>query len=500
MPRLPEIEQRTRISGVGPGPGPVDNRGVYALGEATQAIGRDVLAVKVNDIQNSWQLADTTAKTLGELNAFGEGLASDDDYDTHGQKFVDKAKEIEARTKESFQSPLMYKIWRDDFRRAARAGELQVAVNAQKLKTAKVRTDLGNTLETLADQVGVSPEQDAIVRAQALVALESNRVAGNLDYSERDALLDKFTKMSDETPVRRAMIADPIAAERALAAGEFPQLKGEARALWAQRLATAAETEERRRVTEAEHQQTRAEHEQKLAGAAAAKDGLTLFANGQLTPSWIEANSDVLSVDDKKYFYSVLRNPPGSESAPANVEQYADLRSRAGLGEDVRDEAKQALLRGSIRASDYDRIVGEVESERPGWRRAGDQYLGTVSGYSELNPTPGAAQLKATMLDEWAQWADQHPNATPDEARKTYLAIGESHQLADEAVKVLTFPMPTYAAGDRQRMLDPAVLQATAARTKQALDSGEITPDEYSRQAAIWKQWNDLAQRKKTAP
>lgn len=490
MARLPIIEQRSRISGVGLGPGPTSDVGTQALGRAIQEVGRDAVTLKVDQAQKSWQLADSLARSVGELNTYRESLGSDDDFDTQGQRYVDKAKEIEERYGSELggKGPI-HKIWQGEFRRAAAAGELGVAVDAQKRKVEKVRTDLGNTMEQLAELSGVSPEQDDVVRGQALLAIEGNREAGNLSYAERDALLQRFDNATDETRVRRDMTADPLGAEQKMLTGDYPRLTGERRAVWQQRVSAAAESAERRQVADAEHQQRLAEHEQKLAGDEAAKSGDRLFAKGKLSPAWIEANRDTLSQQDYRYFYGVLRNPPGSDSAPGNVPLYADLRDRAGRGEDVRTDAREALVQGAIRASDYDRIVGEVEAERPGWRRAGETYLKAITGYSDLNPTPGAAQLWATVSDEWSQWSDQHKNATPDEARKAYLSIGESHQLADQSVKQITLPWPKYGVGSRAAI----DLKATAARTRAAFDAGEITQDEYNRQAEIWKQWNDIS-------
>lgn len=489
MPRIPEIAQTTRVLGVTPGPGPNDNFGERALGQASTEIARTVEAVKVDEMRQSWQLADATAKSLGELNAFRESLASDDDYDAHGTAFVTKAKEIEERQREAMPSRL-YGVWRQDFRRAAREGELQVTIEAQKQKADRVRTDLGSTLLDLSNLIGVSEEQDNIVRAQALLAIDANAAGGNLSYAERAGLIQQFDENAAEAAIRRDMMADPLAAEARLAMGGYPRISGDKAAMWAERLVRASEAEERRRVTDADRAQRRAEHEIKLAGDEASKSGDRLLAEGNLSAAWIESNREVLSPEDYRYFYRVLRDPPGGDNAnrPADVERYAGLRERAGRGEDVRDEARQSLQRGEIRSSDYDRIISEVESSRPGWRQLGMTYLATISGYSEINPTPGAAQLKAAMLDEFGEWADAHPQATPEEARKMYKSIGDSHQLADRAVKVLTLPWPTYGAGSRNAI----DLAATAARTKQALDSGEITPDEYRRQAAIWQQWADL--------
>lgn len=488
MPRLPEIPQQSRILGVTPGPGPTDNYGERALGEAVGQIASSIQAVKVNEMRQSWQLADATAKSLGELEAFRQSLASNDDYDAHGRLYVDKAKEIEERQRETMPRQL-YSVWQQDFRRAARQGELQTAVAAQQLKAERVRTDLGSTLLDLSNLIGVSEEQDNVVRAQALLAIEANAAGGNLSYADREQLVRQFDDNAAEAAIRRDMTADPTIAEARLAAGGYPRISGEKAAMWAERLSRASEAAERRRVLDADRAERAAEHERKLAGDAASKSGDRFLAEGGLTAEWIETNREVLSPEDFRYFYRALRDPPGGEaSAPANIPRYADLRERAGRGEDVRTDARDALQKGDIRSSDYDRIVGEVESTRPGWRRVGYDYLKAITGYSEINPTPGGAQLWATVSDEWQQWADAHPNSTPDEARKMYVAIGQSHQLADRAVKVLTLPWPTYGVGSRNSI----DLQATAARTLAARDSGEITPDEYQRQAAIWQQWNDL--------
>lgn len=489
MPRLPTIKPiQQRTSAEGPlGPGPTGDRSVVELGQALRGVASTLQAQKVREIQTSYEVADATARSLSELQAFRESLASNENYDQHGQLFLDHARELEAQYKDAFSSPLAFKVWQNDFRQAAAQQEIGVAVDAEKLKVAKVRTDLGDTLFQLSNLVGVNEEQDRIVRARAHTAIVQNAEAGNLDYSERDALIRKFDEDAAEASIRRDMIRDPAMAERKLAAGAYPQMSGEKAAIWAQRVSAAAETEERRKLAAEDHAEKVAERHRKQAGEAAAKY-LDALPADELTPDKIEQYHDVLPEADYRHYYDKMRNPPGHESGPADPEGYADLRYRAGNGEDVRDEARAKYLAGGFRLQDFNAIMSEVESERPGWRARGTRYISDALAYSDINPTPGAPQAKAEALIEWAQWADDHPKATTEEATKAFHEISKSHQLAQEAGLNLTLAWPTYGVGDRNKF----DLVLSTRRTIDAHDNGELDDDEFGRQMLILQQWKRL--------
>jgi hypothetical protein len=125
-----------------------------------------------------------------------------------------------------------------------------VQIGAQKLKAQKVRSEIGNTLFDLSQLTGVDPETDAAVRNQARIAVEGSAKAGNLSFDEKNTLLTKFDTDASEASIRRDMIADPEGAEMKLASGAYPRLSGEAQAIWAQRVSSAAYTAQQRRLAE----------------------------------------------------------------------------------------------------------------------------------------------------------------------------------------------------------------------------------------------------------
>jgi hypothetical protein len=243
---------------------------------------------------------------------------------------------------------------------------------------------------------------------------------------------------------------------------------------------TAVESLQRRILSEEDAQVRRQEHQQKLAADATAKNGDKLFAQGQLTSAWIEAHRNTLDAQDYRYFYGKLT---GNGEGPRDASTYADLREAAGRGEDVRADARRALQSGAIRSSDWDRIIGEVEQQRPGWYPRGKQYITNMAGVSELNPDPSAKQTLGTMLDQWDDWTTSHPKATDKEAQAAYQDLVTHNMLVQRA----GLPMPRFSVGNRFD-LD---LQNTAKATIKARDAGQLAPDEYQRQMQILKQWKD---------
>jgi hypothetical protein len=474
MPKIRTYEQRTQVSGGPLGGGPIrndaaDQQFVEALGNAAQ---------KIQLSRDSWKLADTSAKALGELEQYRGELDADEDFDTHGTRYLDKARELQEKYGGTLSGPAAH-IFRQDFERVSQANATSVQIDAQKLKSQKVRSEIGNTLFDLSQLTGTDEATDQAVRAQASLAVEASRSAGNLSFSEKNALLSKFDTDSSEAAIRRDMLADPEGAEMKLAHGGYPRLSGEAQAIWAQRVSSAAYTAQQRRLSEEDRSVRLSDKAKKARSDTLSKQGDALLAQNQLTPAWIHSHTDDLDPNDVRYFYSKLTG--GSGDAPRDSSLYADLRERSGRGEDVRDEARNALHAGSIRVQDFNNILGEVENARPTWYRRGTEYISTMAGVSELNPDPAAAATKATMIDQWGDWATAHPKASVSEAQSAYQDIVAHNSL----VKMNGLPMPRFASGGRLN-LD---INASEAQTVQAFKAGQIDKAEFERQAQLLQQW-----------
>lgn len=478
MPALPTYTQQTRATGpLGPGPSSTATDAGQLVNAALQA------AQKIEVSKNAWELADATAKSLGELEQYKGELDSDADFDTHSSRYVAKAKEIEQRYTQSFGGTATGRVWREDFRRAAQSGSLEVAARAQVLKAQKVRADLGNTLFDQSQLIGINPQMDEALRSQAKLAIDTSASAGNITPAERLAMYNKFDSDASEAMIRRDMLADPEGAEIKLATGAYPRLSAEAQAIWAQRLSDRSYTEQQRRLAQESHDYTVAERAKKEAEEGAAKKGDELLRSGGLTPTWLAQNREALNEADYRYFSRAMN---GGDDVLHDPLLYADLRDRAGRGEDVRGEARDALRSTRIRPSDYDRIVGEVESERPGWYARGKEYIKTMAAVSQLNPDPAAAQNLGGMINQWDDWVHAHPKASDVEAIRASQDIVSSNAL----VKISGLPLMKYMKGTR---FEPD-LQATALATQKAFKDGEINKDEYARQAQLLKQWREALQ------
>lgn len=241
------------------------------------------------------------------------------------------------------------------------------------------------------------------------------------------------------------------------------------------------ETLQRRLIIEEHQQYERQQKRLKSLGDSATKEGDKLLAEGNLSSAWIEAHRNVLDPSDYRYFYQKLSGGGEEGSKPRDISLYADLRDRAGRGEDVRVDAKAALQRGAIRYSDFDRIVGEAEQQRPGWYSRGSEYITSMSGASLLNPDPAAPQLKASMLDQWGDWARLHPNVTDREAQSAYQDIVSHNMLVQRA----GLPLPRLLIGGR---FSPDLV-ATVKKTMAAHEKGEMNDADYAREMEVLQRW-----------
>lgn len=228
--------------------------------------------------------------------------------------------------------------------------------------------------------------------------------------------------------------------------------------------------------------------QEKEAAEEASKQGDQLFASGKLTEDWVEENRSVLDEKDYRYFYKKLS---GSENV-TDAMTYADLRSRASGGEDVREESREALRSGRLKIADYDKIVSRLEQDVPNWMARGENHIKTSLRVSDINPDPAAAQRQAQALDDWNDWAVENPEATVDQAQVEYRRIVKEYALIDAEEMELVLRMPSLAVGGRQS-LD---LEATIQTTIDAYQSGELSQEQFEEQSELLLRWEEAKKRR----
>lgn len=232
---------------------------------------------------------------------------------------------------------------------------------------------------------------------------------------------------------------------------------------------------QRRIILEEEQAFSRKERERKRVGDEVTKEGDRLLRDGSLSASWLERNRAILDVEDYRYFSKKLSGDDDS-SGPRDTTLYADLRLRAGGGEDIRQEAREALRRGDIRSSDFDRIIGEVETQKPGWYQRGKDFIENAAAPSAFTMDPAPKARMALMLDEWYEWAQANPKAGEAEAKQAYTEIVAARSLVD---------MTELARKTGLRVRDLAELEKKEAELVRKLQSGEITREQAEQQAQV---------------
>lgn len=487
MPRIPEYQQRTSAQGpisLAPAsPQLADQEGLAALGQAIAGTGELLTRLKEHD--RALQVASLAADSETQLAKFAQDLATDSDYGTHVDRYQQAVKGYEDQVTGSVKDRAVVNLWRADFKQQALRRELEVRKSAITGLVGVQKATLDSNLAAFSSLAGEDPENDALLREKGRLAISQAFTSGVLSPTEAVDLDQRFRSDIISARVRRDIAKDPDGTIQRLLTDDYKDLSGDDRAKWIDKANAAAESVQRQRIADSERDHRLAEREQKEIEESTAKTGDSLAAEGKLSPAWVEAHREALSKEDFRYFYKVAT---GVEEGPREAMTYADLRSRAGQGQDIRGEARTALQMNRITRSDFDRLLGEVEAQYPGWKKVGDTYLSTVSGYSEINPQPGAAQTKAAMLDQWTQWAAEHPKATDEEARKAYVGIADNYNLAGNATKLFTLPTPKFMVGSRTEM----DLDATEAETMKALDEGRITPEEAAKQAVLMQEWRSV--------
>jgi hypothetical protein len=487
VPRIPTYEQQTSAGGflrVSPNVGP-RGAGLSALGEGLTQVA-DVLArqkeqdaaveatVALSKAQSDWQKTLYERQQAAEPGAPEFTAAVQADFDKYSSEVLKGAKTRRAQVflterLAAFRGDLTTKAMEFE-------AEARVAHRGQQLQNGLDNFGTSVDLDPMSWQQRAAeattlidgmqmPEQERIEKRKAATTFLMSRAAVAMGRQDPDAVLRRLTQPEEGDTLFRNLT--PEARDAVLKAVESEQ-----RARWQEEDRAYQDTLRAEREVQDE----------------ASKDMDRTLASGGLSARWLEANRERLSAEDYRYGY---RRLTGGEEADTNPQVYADLRTRASNGEDVRGDARDALLKGRIKTSDFDRLLGEVEATRPNWYKRGAQYLSTSSGYSDLNPTPAAAQTKAAMLEDWHEWADQNPKATDQQASEAYKRIAKERSLIDTQTMTITMRAPRFLVGNRAA----PDIDATRAATVKAFQEGRIDRAEFDRQARLLKEWEQAMQR-----
>ena len=475
MPAIPVYRQQTSPGGgfradLGPA-----GQGAMAIGQGVAAVA-DVLlrqreqdaaadaAVKLSTTQATWQqhlIERQQAWTPGESEFTPTLLA---DYDKYVDETVGQAKSRAARLylRERLGA------YRGDLAKDAITFEANANIADRQSK-------FQQSAEQVASLAEIEPDRYQARLAENLAALDALQVPPAVRTKMR---ADTIALVHERAAVGYARRDPTTTMQRLITPGEGDTLFRSLTPSSRDAVLKEVESQQRILLQAEDREYRRSERAEKDMNDAASKDGDRLLAAGELSTTWIERNRGRLSPSDYRYFNKALSGEAGGQR---NLDTYIRLRDSAGRGLDVRDEARDALRRGQITLSDFDRVTSEVEQSRPGWYKRGTQYLSTVSGYSELNPTPDAAQSKANMLDDWSEWATANPKATEQQASAAFHEIAGNYLVLEMA----SLSVPKYLVGNR---LAPNI-DETERRTVEAFRNGAITREQFEREAALLKQW-----------
>lgn len=421
-----------------------------------------------------------------ELQVSISDLEADKDYDTQFQRYQERAKELS----ETYGSQIKSKRARARF--DSQFGEFAfnegIKVRSKSLgnhlKEQRGIADLN--IDQIASTTGniVDPEQRKKARSEGFKEIQRNLDIGVYDELEAAEALVRFQGLNAKADVRRDIQIDPEDAILKLQNNEYRGLTAEQNQIWQERGIKAIESERRARLAAEDKAEKKLEGLDKERADAASLEGDLLLRKGNLTEQWIEANAEVLEEADRRYFYKKLDEGPVGEQAS---ETYADLRLDATAG-DVREDAREALRRGDISESQFDKLLSRSERNAPEsslpnpLKRA--ENLIRVALEPPANFTDPLQKIRqADAVDSLFEWFDKNKDASPELIQKRADEIITNYSLADtrkilrESQRKTGYPAPKNQKELEEQMADVVV----------RFNAGEITQDEAKRLAVELK-------------
>ena len=458
-------------------------------------IGASVAAQVANN-QRTLDITSATTAASQELeNYVFEMKNSDREYATQFERYQTQVKDISSRYQKQFEKdPSAFSVFKSNFGQLAFKRGMDVRSHSLNGQMDVQKGQLSLNMQSLAElAVQGDEEQRAMVQTKADLLLADAYQGGVIGAEEQAKMHMSFQDDVVSAQVRFDILQDPDSAATKLLKGEYNGLSNERSMIWLEKANQASEAKQRALYSAQDRDRREQERAEKRMQENMAKAGDKLLYAGELTTDWLESNRESLDQDDYRFYLKSLRT---GDAGFTDAGLYADLRIRASNGDDVRDEARGALRRGRLKLQDYEKLVNRSEKNTgtgdvPNWFKRGEQYLGRVFQVSDINPDPAGAQRLASVMDEWSQWALDNPQAAPDQARKAYQELAKDYALIETQNMTLIKPLPRYVVGNRSA-LD---VESTARATVEAFQNGEISEDEFNKQAALIKEWEDAMQK-----
>lgn len=246
-----------------------------------------------------------------------------------------------------------------------------------------------------------------------------------------------------------------------------------------------AESLQRLTLNSAAHDEAQQNRLIKQNSDSLAKQGDDLLRTGRMSPTWLENHRDQLERPEYQYFTNKLMHPE-ENWGPGDPKMFSALTLSALSGTDVNDQARAALLKHQITDAQFQGIVKDVSSERPGWYKRGAIFLDQALDPGQLNPDPAAHLSKANALADWQQWASRHPDATDDQALSQQRLLSLHYAIVAHEKSTFLLQAPSFMVGPTRAQID---LPATSKATMDALGRGEITQEQAQQQADLLAQY-----------
>lgn len=228
------------------------------------------------------------------------------------------------------------------------------------------------------------------------------------------------------------------------------------------------------------------------------KAGYDMLMDDKMTPEWIEANREILSVSDYKAFLRGLEPGTTRKTEPEEYLRLYDLADNDPQA--AMEELRDLYAQDNIAKSDFNKLFnqarGNIESAR------GRPYATELRDYVRKELSPGQrdpAWMRSRTLDalfQYDDWLEANPGASREEIRKQAQTIVEDYKAIRYGRGVTELPLPKYVSGSRQDVTEDALKEAQN-KIVSDVKSGAMTPDDAATQARILRRWTDLVKYKR---
>lgn len=442
-------------------------KGISALGKGLQQTSANLsVAIKAKR-QEDDAIGVTQAEAYEKEHKLEleRSFDSDPDYATYGDRYESKARDIDDEAAKYIPNPRLRERWKAEASVRTSLGKNRLAIISNERGGVVKRVALLDSLD--AHRRIYETAADPAIRQQALADMDAaitvNMNSGLIDERAVVQLRHKYLRGAAVDDATRQIATNP---DSFMAEVDTP------------RYATLTEEDKANLTAQAEQATEELEFLPPVQNVVR-QQGYELMATNKMTPEWLDANKDMLSLGD----YLTFTKGKTETSNEMSKEDRLDVLTLTGA--EANQKFKELYLSDQITREEY---VGLSQRTREG-RTPNMEARASIRKALVPDPSlPWTADVQLEALQKYDIWFSKNKGVTPEEIDKMTKGFVEEGRRRNYVLGAQALPRPKYVAAPNE-LIDADMIKEGMARVVAEVQAGRMTMSEAAAHATNYRRW-----------